>query len=72
MPAKKREDGEKAQYDKKYYDEHITRKVLNFNENNPEDEELLEWLESLKKGEMSAYIKRLVRGDMERGKQNDE
>jgi hypothetical protein len=70
MAEPKKASSRKLAYDKQYYDDHITRKVLNFNNLIPEDAELLEWLESLGKREMSSYIKRLVRADMEKQKRS--
>ena len=70
MAEPKKASPRKLAYDKQYYGDHITRKVLNFNDLIPEDAELLEWLENLGKREMSSYIKRLVRADMEKQKQS--
>ena len=45
-----------------YAKENIKRKHIPFNVNNPEDRELLDYLES--KENMTAYIKELIRRDM--------
>lgn len=65
MPQPKTSQRKQA-YDKEYYKNFIQRKVLNFNRTIPEDAELLEWLETRGAGEMSQYIKSLIRADMEK------
>jgi hypothetical protein len=70
MAGPKKASPKKLAYDKQYYDDHITRKVLNFNDLIPEDAELLEWLKARGERGMSSYIKRLVREDMEKQKQS--
>ena len=52
----------KSDYDIQYAKEHIKRKFIPFNDTNPEDAELLEWLAT--KGNVTAYVKRLIRDDM--------
>lgn len=66
MPEKKRDEGEKARYDKKYYHDYITRVVLNFNERVPEDAAIHDWLLSIGKGNYSTYIKALIIDDMKK------
>ena len=53
----------KAAYDMEYAKKHITRKFLPFNDTNPEDAELLEWL--AQQGNVTQYMKGLIRDDME-------
>jgi len=55
---------DKSTYDKEYAKEHIKRKHIPFNTSNPDDLEILEWLAS--KGNISQYVKRLIREDMEK------
>ena len=55
---------DKGKYDMQYAKENIKRKHIPFNVNNPEDRELLDYLES--KENMTAYIKELIRRDMEK------
>lgn len=68
MDNKKNTNLQKMAYDKDYYKKYITRKVLNFNELVQEDAEILIWLKAQGERNMSQYIKRLVREDMEKHK----
>jgi len=54
----------KSAYDQKYMKENITRKLLAFNRNNPEDVEILTWLNAQKNA--TEYIKKLILNDMKR------
>lgn len=54
---------DKSEYDKQYAKDHIKRKFIPFNDTVPDDVELLAWLAT--KGNMTAYIKGLIRADME-------
>ena len=56
----------KSEYDKEYAKQHITRKFIPFNDTVPEDVELLEWLSMV--GNVTQYIKRLIRSDLEENK----
>ena len=47
---------------KKYQDRTRIQKPVNFNRDNPEEMELLEWAE--KQGALQTYIKDLIRRDM--------
>ena len=58
MPTKK------AEYDVKYNRENVTRKFIPFNRNSPEDVLMLEHL--AKFGNVTRYVKRLIREDMRR------
>jgi hypothetical protein len=60
----------KTQYDIEYAKEHITRKFLSFNHDDPNDAALLEWLNSQGKGKVTAYIKRLIVEDMKKAAKN--
>lgn len=62
MPAKKREDGDKARYDMKYYHKNIKRVVLNFNLQKHEEKVMVAWIDL--QGNVSSYIKDLVDTDM--------
>ena len=55
---------DKAQYDKEYFRQNITRKFIPFNKTNPDDSELLAWLAT--KENVTAYVKELIRADMEK------
>ena len=57
----------KTQYDMEYAKQYIKRKFIPFNTAKPEDQLLLAWLES--QDNVTAYIKGLIRADMERGEQ---
>ena len=52
----------KSEYDMEYNRRNIKRKFIPFNIQNPEDLELLEWLAGKN---VSAYVKELIRADME-------
>ena len=52
----------KSEYDQEYNRRNIKRKFIPFNIQNPEDLELLEWL---KGKNVTAYVKELIRADME-------
>lgn len=53
---------EKSKYDQQYNRDHITRKFIPFNDTNPEDAELLAWVNN--QGNVTQYIKQLIREDM--------
>lgn len=55
---------DKKSYDAKYIKENIFCKRLPFNRNNPEDAELLSFIN--KQPNFTAYVKDLIRKDMER------
>ena len=54
----------KGEYDKQYNKDHIKRKFIPFNDNVPEDQEILEWLAT--KPNVTQYVKQLIREDMNR------
>ena len=54
----------KAEYDKEYAKAHITRKFIPFNDTVPEDVSMLEHLATV--GNVTAYVKQLIREDMNR------
>ena len=54
---------QKTQYDMEYAKKNIRRKFIPFNLTKPEDQLLLAWLDSQEN--VSAYIKDLIRKDME-------
>ena len=54
---------DKSRYDKEYNKAHIRRKFIPFNDTNKEDAELLAWLGQ--QGNVTQYVKRLIREDME-------
>ena len=55
---------DKSKYDIEYAKEHITRKYLAFNKEDPKDCEILSFLEAKGQGNVNAYIKRLIVRDM--------
>lgn len=57
---------DKAAYDLKYGKDHLVKKLVSFNRDKPEDMKLKEYAEA--KGNFTAYVKELIRRDMESGK----
>ena len=57
---------DKNKYDQEYAKEHIKRKHIPFNDMNSDDAELLAWLGT--KDNVTAYIKQLIRADMDKNK----
>lgn len=55
---------DKRQYDQQYAKAHLTKKLISFNLDKPEDMKLLSFAESF--GNFTNYIKRLIRQDMEK------
>ena len=55
---------EKGKYDMAYARDHIKRKHIPFNDTNPDDVVLLDWLG--KQTNVTAYIKALISDDMNR------
>ena len=53
---------DKTQYDIEYAKAHITRKFIPFNDQNPEDKIMLEWLAT--KSNVTQYIKDLISADI--------
>ena len=52
----------KTQYDVEYAKRHIRRVAIPFNDNNPEDQQMIAWLD--KHINKTAYIKELIVRDM--------
>ena len=52
----------KTKYDVEYAKKHVKRKFIPFNDQNPEDAELLSWLN--RQDNVTQYIKRLILEDM--------
>ena len=66
MAEKKRVRTEgQIRYQKKYNHDHVVWRKVSLNDKNPDDEILKKWIDSQQES-TSAYIKRLVREDMER------
>lgn len=63
MPRKKSGLFDQREYTVRYNRENVTRKMITFNKNKPEDMAILEWLEKQPEG-MVAYVKRLISEDM--------
>lgn len=57
---------DKGKYDAEYNRTQVKCKRIPFNKNNPDDMELLEWLE--KHDNVTQYVKELIRGDMQRNR----
>ena len=53
---------DKSAYDQAYNKEHLTKKLISFNLDKPDDMKLLMYAES--KGNFTAYVKELIRKDM--------
>lgn len=70
MPRKPSGLFNQAEYVKQYQRANVIGKKITFNRTNPEDMELMSWLESRPEG-MVAYMKRLIREDMESKKARD-
>lgn len=65
VPRKNRTPEEKSAYDQQYMHDHIIRKLIPFNKDKDEDMELLAFAESKGPRAFTAYIKDLIRQDME-------
>ena len=65
MPLKPRTKEEKYTYDQQYLKDNILTVGITFNKRKPEDMALLDWLNDRDEKKV-AYIKRLLREDMER------
>ena len=59
----------KREYDKQYQRENFKGKYITFNKKVPEDMEMYEWIRT-RPEQGNCYIKRLIREDMERQKNN--
>lgn len=55
---------DKTRYDVEYSKNNVMRLFMSFNRNKPEDVELLEYART--QGNVTAYIKTLIRADMDR------
>lgn len=66
MSRKMSEESKQAKkaYDTKYIMTHVKQKRINFNDQNPEDVKLLDWLERQKNE--NQYVKGLIAEDMNR------
>ena len=51
-------------YQKQYNNDHVSWRKVSFNDKNPDDMILMNWIDSQEES-TSAYIKRLIREDME-------
>ena len=56
---------DQAKYISEYNKENIHYRKISFNRRNPEDEKIVEWIDSQQES-TSAYLKRLAREDMQR------
>ena len=59
----------KAEYNRKYANEHFKGKFLSFNITNPEELELLNFMKA--QPNSNQYVKDLIRADMEKRKQEE-
>jgi len=62
MPQRERKYG----YDQDYLKQNIVQVGITFNRRKPDDMKLIDWLNSRTESRV-AYVKRLIREDMERG-----
>ena len=65
MPKKPSGLFDQAEYIKEYQRENRISKKVTFNRKNPDDMEMVAWLDSRPEG-IVQYLKRLIREDMER------
>lgn len=65
MPRKKSGLFDNKVYQKEYHNA-MKHKLISFNPNDPEDMRLYQFLMSKGKGKVTAYIKSLIRKDMEK------
>lgn len=56
---------DKYRYDQEYIKKNMKRVLITFNRNNPQDMQLVEWMEK-QPGSMTGYMKRLIREDMKK------
>ena len=54
---------DKSAYDQKYHHEHLTKKLIAFNLDKPDDMAILRFAET--QGNFTAYVKDLIKKDME-------
>lgn len=65
MPRKKTGLFDQREYDKTYHREHTIYRKVSFNNSNPDDMRMVEWIDSQPEA-TSAYIRRLILEDMTR------
>lgn len=65
MEKKRERTQRQIDYMKDYNNRHVKWRKVSFNDKNPDDMILMAWIDSQEES-TSAYIKRLVREDMER------
>lgn len=63
MPDTKKTAFDQREYVKAYAREHIVYRKASFNDQNPQDQQILEWLDTRPES-TSAYIKRLILEDL--------
>lgn len=54
----------KAEYDRQYQQDNVSRMSIFFNKGNPEDVDMMDWLDKKGKRNKSGYVKGLIREDM--------
>lgn len=64
MPKKASGAFDQMQYQKDYNNQHVKWRKVSFNDLNPDDEILKNWIDQQNES-TSSYLKRLVRQDME-------
>ena len=65
MEKKRERTQHQIDYMKDYNNQHVKWRKVSFNDKNPDDEILKKWIDSQEEP-TSAYIKRLIREDMEK------
>ena len=70
MPRKKSGLFDQREYVNRYHRETIARKNVTFNRGKPDDMALMEWAKKQPEG-FVAYVKRLIREDIGKGKVYD-
>ena len=64
MPKKASGNFNQNEYIQQYIRDHIKRRLIPFNMDKPEDKALWDWLDGV--GNITEYIKNLIREDMEK------
>ncbi len=64
MPRARTGAFDKSKYDQQYNKDHLTKKLISFNMDKPDDMEILKFAEG--QGNFTAYIKELIRADMKK------
>lgn len=71
MPRSEASKKQQYEYNKEYRKNKIVYRSLNFNIDKPDDQKMLDWIDSQPEG-TSPYLKRLVQEDMSRAAAEEE